>query len=351
VVGTSSSHRRRFFKCCRLLELVRLPASSQRPIVPLYAMAFLGSLADAAEDVLDLEGLSSDLLDIWCESETQTLQHASDADALGAADFRLSLIERAVVAQWAQCALEATGLAEEGLAWTDVLNLLDACDAAWLAQGTGGRLGQSLPAACLAVVSILAKHEANCAKDATYSRKLMRLQRLILNSGTTLEMVHRQEKVCLNVIQWRTQVPSLKGWISIFTQRLSVLSTDSFEVHIHSARQNATIFAQSVLISSAADPRHPPCQLARALLALRLAQMGAIDFHQLCPQDFHEDEWEDLHLQVLSNFLLPASHSSFEALLDVNMLLVSLGCPIEQLQEACLLTLIALRSTADDSTL
>lgn len=314
-------------------------------------MTFLGSLTDAAEDLWDLEGLSSDLLDIWCESETQTLQSASDADALGAADFRLSLIERSVAAQWAHLALEATGLAEEGLAWTDDRNLLDARDAAWLAQGAGGRLGQSLPAVCLAVVSILAKHEMSSAKDATYSRKIRRLQRLILNAGTTLEMSHCQEKVCLNVIQWRTQVPSLKGWISMFTQRLSVLSTDSFQVQVHSARQNAAILAQSVLILSAADPRHLPCQLARALLALRLAQMGAIDFHRLRPQDFHEDEWEDLHLQALSNSLLPASHSSFEALLDVNLLLVSLGCPIEQLQEACLLTLVALRSTAEDATL
>mmetsp|Transcript_20106 Transcript_20106/g.64938 ORF Transcript_20106/g.64938 Transcript_20106/m.64938 type:complete len:267 (-) Transcript_20106:235-1035(-) len=218
----------------------------------------------------------------------------SDADALGAADFRLSLIERAVASQWAQCALEATGLAEEGLAWTDVLNLLDACDAAWLARGAQGRLGQSLQVACLAAVSILAKHETSCTSEQG------RLHRLDFLPELTSQMVRSQARAFLNLLQWRTGVPSLEAWISAFFKRVELLNTGSLAVQINSAQQFAINLAQGILISSAACPRHQPCQVARALVALCLAQMGVVDSHRLRPQDVCEDEWDDLHLQALT---------------------------------------------------
>mmetsp|Transcript_6386 Transcript_6386/g.23925 ORF Transcript_6386/g.23925 Transcript_6386/m.23925 type:complete len:278 (+) Transcript_6386:237-1070(+) len=257
----------------------------------------------------------------------------SDADALGAADFRLSLIERAVASQWAQCALEATGLAEEGLAWTDVLNFLDVCDAAWLARGPGGRLGPSLAVACLAVVSILSKHKTHIMRN--------RLRRLDALPENTAEQVGHQENAFLEVLQWRTLVPSLEDWISMFTQRVNVLSDGLFEFQILLAQQTAAHLAQDLLISSAADPQHTPCQFARALVASCLAHMDVVDSHRLRPEDVDENEWQDLHIQALG-----APDSSFGGLLDVTVLLGALGCNLGQLQQACLVALSRLRAAA-----
>jgi len=182
------------------------------------------TLTEAQEDQLDRAGLSSDFLDLWSKCEAQALQHSSTAVALGAAGFRLSFTERWEAAQWVHSALQHGGLAKKGVAWTEVLTLLDSCDAAWLARGAGGRLGgQSLPVACLAVVSILAKSASN-----------ERVQWARLLTQPMAQSVHDLAKAFLNLLQWRIQVPSLQAWVSTLTRRVAVLSNDLFEAQIRS---------------------------------------------------------------------------------------------------------------------
>lgn len=304
-------------------------------------MAFLGDeqLAEDEQDLLDLAGVSSALLDTWSQKEALTLQQMADMATCGTASLRLSRAERMQVMQLAKWALNQTGLVKEGLAWTDVLNLLDACDAAWLARGAQGRLGQSLQVACLAAVSILAMHQTSCTSEQG------RLHRLDFLPELTSQMVRCQARAFLNLLQGRTGVPSLEAWISAIFKRVEVLSIGSLAVQINSAQQFAINLAQGILISFAACPRHPPCQVARALVALCLAQMGLVDSHRFRPQDVCEDEWDDLHIQALNNSASPAGDSSCGDQLDVDVLLVALGCELEHLQQACLLTLGRLRAT------
>jgi len=242
----------------------------------------------------------------------------------------LTHTERWDAARIVHSVLHHTGLANKGVAWTEVLILLDTCDAAWLARGAGGRLGgQSLPVACLAVVSIMAKSATHEGVQCT--RFLTRP----MEQG-----VHDQATVFLNLLQWRIHVPSLTTWVSTLSRRVAVLSTDLFEALIHLAENSALNFALGMIVFSAASPRDPPRQLACGLVALCLAQTGAFDSHDLRLEDVWEEEWEYLHFNSLSSPAPPASDPSFQ----VDVLLLAFGCELEQLQKACMMTLGWLRA-------
>eukprot|EP00445_Apocalathium_hangoei_P015902 CAMPEP_0203902276 /NCGR_PEP_ID=MMETSP0359-20131031/44341_1 /ASSEMBLY_ACC=CAM_ASM_000338 /TAXON_ID=268821 /ORGANISM="Scrippsiella Hangoei, Strain SHTV-5" /LENGTH=312 /DNA_ID=CAMNT_0050826089 /DNA_START=65 /DNA_END=1003 /DNA_ORIENTATION=+ len=287
-------------------------------------------LTEWQEDQLDRANLSSDLLDLWFEYEAQALQHSSAAVTVGTANLRLTHAERWEAAHMAHSALNHTGLAEKGVAWTEVLSVLDTCDAAWLARGASGRLGgQSLAVACLAVVSILAKSATHEGVQCT--RFLTRP----MEQG-----VHDQATVFLNLLQWRIHVPSLTTWVSTLSRRVAVLSPDLFEARIHLSENSALNFALGMIVFSAAFPRDPPRQLACGLVALCLAQTGAFDSHDLRPEDVWEKEWEHLLFNALSSPAPPARDPNFQ----VDVLLLAFGCELEQLQQACMRTLGLLRA-------
>jgi len=180
----------------------------------------------------------------------------------------------------------------------------------------------------MAVVSILGK--------STHER----VQWAQFLSPSMAQRVHDQAKAFLDVLQWQIQAPSVNAWVSTLTRRVAVLSPDFFEAQIHSAEGSALNFAQCLLALSAASPRFPARQLACGLVALCLAQTGAIDSHGLRPQDVWEEEWENLHLNALNTPAPPVSDPSFQ----VDVLLLAFGCELEQLQQACMMTLGWLRA-------
>jgi len=140
---------------------------------------------------LDRAGRSSDLLDLRSNYEAQALQHSSAAITVRAANLRSTHTERWEAAHIAHSTLHHSRLAKQGVAWTEVLNLLDMCDAAWLARGAGGGLGgQSLLVACLAVVCIPCK---------SFTHESVRWARFLIQPMA--QMVHDHAKAFLNLLQ------------------------------------------------------------------------------------------------------------------------------------------------------
>lgn len=210
-----------------------------------------------------------------------------------------------------------------------------------------------LPAACIAIVRLLAKlenpHNAMALRCCWENRYVVSFAKSLERDGVSMpplteELIGQVELQLLKALGFRINVPSVQTWLDLFIRRFNVLTNSGFGQFLTVV--GSLIYQPRILLLRAVLSEDlPPSQVAAGLLCLGFVAMTLLPVQALQPKGVSDEDWKEAFLacrltqNVLPTCQLQADHAE-SVFKD---LLVALHFEAEELKNAAYRVSMALQ--------
>lgn len=292
---------------------------------------------DFFEDTLELQGVSTELLELWGERQEQlnaaiTRSHCK----------RLPTSVRTDCLSFTSSLMKMLRLSEKS--WFEAAAIFDFyCVKSDLAEG---ELIARAPAVCTAIARICAKRDCERMgrSEVTFSEFACRLVRDLGELGYEVDecsekSLDEAEIEILTVLDWNLHILSLEMWTSFLHKRLDVLTRGMFKYMLDWASKWSTGIARMVVLTTSfGDGALCARRMAEGIVASSLIFAGLLPERVLRPQAMRhsEAEWLDLLRSCTPARALPDCNiEGSRANLLLHILTVVTGNDVESIRESC----------------
>lgn len=172
--------------------------------------------------------------------------------------------------------------------WFSAVALIDA----YSTHIEGGLDARRLAGACVASVRLLQK--LNCSALGIPAKSLVECTSNFSDwmrkmghqcEEVTSEYLDDEERAIVRAMHWQVVIPTLESWLSLYVQRLDLITKGAHKAQLQRARQNSLLCARALVGFAPASEGRRPQRVARGLLGLALAgeRLLAVEAADLSP--------------------------------------------------------------------
>lgn len=286
-----------------------------------------------SEEAFEVQGVSTELLDIWTKREHKALSSTKGSSE------QVPIQVRDTVHRFMQHLTLLAGLPPK--AWFEAVTLLDI----YYLKKKGGVPIEALPATYAAMVMILKKSDCalsavNTCQVAPHAAQLAKwLQGLGFDgvaSAVTDGMILDAETSVLEALEWRLNFPTVEGWTSAFCARLNILTQNLFKASLEWVWQQNLAIARLIMFKQACSTEVSPEKISVGLLGLGMVAAQVLPLDALRPSTLTSAAWERLYLDSWPQATIPqCALSTDQASCILNVLQAAVRWNLLQVQEAC----------------
>lgn len=302
---------------------------------------------------LEVHRVTGDLMRHWIEQETAVLRRLPQGAKAQSVRPALPSEVREVALR---CMGVLTNLAGLNAAsrWFDCALLLDTV---CLSEEM---LMDNLPAACAAIVALLKKSDSAANSSTSLSMRLPGFSRAAMTAAECLKAmgyctstrvtsrdIMEQEHVILTALNWQIHCPSVRAWLSLFCQRLDVITRRTWTGVLDWITTSTHASAGILVMHYAAYAHTSPQRMASGLFCLFLVLGRLLPLECLRPAHVHPAIWEELFAESQCRGAPPACAlppTGTAGMLEAIPLVT--GLRLTALQEDLRCVLVAMQSIA-----